>query len=168
MHYSITLRCLLMIALFIYFLFAGSSYFELLQQQLPLFWCRAIFNNPDLLRWAGVMEIRPLYWAPVAASVLTGLFKNGKPVAELWDVDVPITRSSATHAEKEKHGVSLCGQRMSKSKFAAGQQSMLLQQAWAECARVPSSGGFVPLRRCWVKWGLVNSWTHHRVKLLKP
>lgn len=68
MHYSIRLRCLLMIALFIYFLFASSSYFELLN---PLFWCRTIFNNPDLLRWAGLTKICSFYWAPVAASVLT-------------------------------------------------------------------------------------------------
>lgn len=162
MHYSITLRCLLMIALFIYFLFASSSYFELFN---PLFWCRTIFNNPDLLRWAGLTKICSFYWAPVAASVLTpnvfillffwddrGSLRTASRLlglgCELWDVNVPITRSSAEHAEKEKRGISLCGQRMSKSKFAPGQESMLLQQAWVKCARVLGSGGFVPFCRC--------------------
>lgn len=66
------------------------------------------------------------------------------------NVNVTIMRTSVEHAEKEKHRDSLCGQRMSKSKFAPGQQSMLLQQVRVKCAPVLASGGFVPSCRCCV------------------
>lgn len=91
MHYSIMLRCLLMIALFIYFLSGSFSYFELLNS---LCWCGAIFNNPDLLSSVGLMEIFTLYWVPVAAFLLTpecfilGCF---------WD-DGCTLRMTSTHA----------------------------------------------------------------------
>lgn len=107
MHYSTMLRCLLMIALFIYFLFAGAIP-HILKFRIPCF--DAGLYLITLAQVAGgVMEIFLLlfYWVPVAASCLDlfwhqnclfcyrccpppekmgAVFKNGKLVTglETW------------------------------------------------------------------------------------
>lgn len=133
----------------------GSSYFELLN---PLLWCRTISNNPDSLRWGtiarfiGCFQPGPLL-TPELLILLCwddgGSLRPGSCLlclrCELWDVDVPIVRSSAEHAEKEKRWDSFCSQRMSKSKFAPGQQFMLPK------SNVHGSQIQVLSCRCWVK-----------------
>lgn len=138
MHYSIMLRCLLMIALFIYLPLClnHSSYFKLLN---PLLWCRTISNNPDSLRWGNKLILLsacycfqpgPLWHQNCLFCYSLkrwGLFKTGELVAvfETWTFRLCAHLQSTL---KEKRWDSFCSQRMSKSKFAPGQQFMLLQQ----------------------------------------
>lgn len=132
MHYSIMLRCLLMIALFIYLPLClyHSSYIELLN---PLRWCRTISNNPDSLGWGNKLVLLSACYCFQPGPLLTsellifcslkrgGLFKTGELVAmfETWTFRL---RAHLQSTLKEKRWDSFCSQRMSKSKFAPGQQ----------------------------------------------